>query len=179
MATLIRITSDNTTVSGTTYPADTVLNVDDERARQLIAEGVAITLETVSEDLDDVAASTAKFGCLVALAGAATTLDLTSLGAAGASRAGGVTNFSAVHTLVLHNFGTGTMVLTVGAAAANPFTANFLGGTGPTVKVPAGGKIVFRNPAAAGWATSSANNLKLDPGADTFKVGVAIGGVAT
>jgi hypothetical protein len=173
---LIRTTSANVSVGTTVYPADTVLNVDDERGRQLIAEGSAITLETVSKDVDDVAASTHKFGCLLALAGAAVTLDLTSLAAAGASRDGTSTNFTAIHTLILHNFGTTTMVLTVGNAAATQF-ADWLGAVTHTVKIVAGGKLAIQNPLAAGYVTASKNNLKLDPGADTFKVGLAIGGI--
>jgi hypothetical protein len=173
---LIRLTSADILVGSTIYSADTVLDVDNTRAASLIASGAAITLETVNQDVDDVTASTHKFGALLALAAAAVTLDLTSLAAAGASRAGTSTNFTAVHTLVLHNFGTTTMVLTVGNAAATQF-ADFLGAATSTIKIPAGGKLVLRNPLPAGWLTASKNNLKLDPGADTFKAGIAIGGI--
>jgi hypothetical protein len=173
---LIRIITANTTVAGITYPADTVLNADDTRAAELIEDGVATSLEAVSKDVDDIAASTHKFGCLVALAGAAVTLDLTSLASAGASRAGTSTNFSAWHTLILHNFGTTTMTLTVGNAASQQ-AADWLGAATSKVIIPAGGKLVIQNPLSAGYTTASKNNLKLDPGSDTFKAGVAIGGI--
>jgi hypothetical protein len=177
MATLIRIITAETLVGTTVYPADTVLSVDDTRAAGLIAEGVAVSLEAVAiKDVDDLTVSTHKFGCLLALAAAAQTLDLTSLAAAGASRASTSTNFTAVHSVIIKNFGTGTMVLIVGNAAGTQF-ADWLGGATQTLKIPAGGEIVLRNSTAGGWTTSSKNNLKFDPGADTFKVGVVIGGI--
>lgn len=179
MATLIRTTSDNVVVSGTVYPADTVLNADDTLAAKLIAQGLTVSLESACLDVDDVASSTKKFGCLLALAAAAQTLDMTSLASAGASRASTSTNFSAAHTLQITNFGTGTNVLTVGAAAANAFLGPF-GGTTPTYTIPAGATLILRCPQAAGWTIDGTHkNLKFDPGADTFKAGFVLGGIGS
>lgn len=176
MSTLIRLLEDNVLVSGTVYASGSVLACDDNRAAELIAQGAAASLEPLSGvKVDSLATSTGKFGARLALAAAAQTLDMTSLGAAGAARAGD-TNFSAIHCINIKNLGTGTNVITVGAAASNPFVG-FFGGTTPTIKVMAGCEVSLRTQVAAGITTTSAVNLKLDPGADTFGATIAIGGV--
>lgn len=176
MATLIRILSDGVIIDGTVYASGNVVNADDNRATKLISAGVAESIEADSWDVDTVTESTHKWGARLALAGAAQTLDLTSLAAAGAARAGSSTNFSAIHSIVIRNLGTGTQTITVGAAASNQFDG-FFGGSTHTLKIPAGGSIALRTKVAAGLTTSSKNNLKLDPGADTFAATIAIAGI--
>ncbi len=179
MSTLIRTIAAGAVISGTVYPADTVVNCDDYLAAKLIAAGTAVSIESASFDVDDVAASTKKFGCLLALAAAAQTLDLTSLASAGASRDSTSTNFSAIHTIQITNFGTGTNVVTFGNAASNQFVGPF-GAAANTYAIPAGTTVTFRTNAAAGWTVDSTHkNIKFDPGSDTFKVGVVLGGIGS
>jgi hypothetical protein len=175
---LIRTLIDNVSIGAKCYPINTVIDCDNARAYHLVGvDGAAEFIETDSYGVDNLAAATDKFGTVLALAAAAVTLDLTSLAAAGSSRDGSTTNFADVHSLIIRNCGTGTNTVTVGAAASTAFDY-FFGGTTPTLKIPAGCAVALRTAVAAGLSTASKNNIKLDPGADTFKVTVAVSGIS-
>ncbi len=175
MATLIRVLKAGVPIAGTIYGIGDIVNADDNRAKRLIKLLAAESIESFSYDVDETGGAN-KWGARLALAGAALTLDLNSLGAAGVARAGGVTNFSSVRSIVIRNLGTGSNVIIVGGAAATQF-ADWLGGATQTIRVYAGGKLVIHAP--AGLTTSSKKDLKLDPGADTFAATIAICGTAT
>lgn len=177
MSTLIRSTLAGLSTTGLAAPADAVLLADDISAADLIKRGLAASLEAVSLALGDVTSSTKKFACILSLAGSPQTIDFTSLGTAGAARDGSSLNFSAVHTLLAWSLGSGTKIATLGAAAANPWTGP-LGGTTPTLTLPPGGILALRNPTAAGWVVDGTHkNWKVDPGADTFTVLLALAGI--
>ena len=86
-------------------------------------------------------------------------------------------NFATVRALIVHNrSSTAGHVLTIGNAASNQF-ASFLGAANETVIVRPGGTIVLLAP-RDGYTVvqSSADLLKLDPGANTFDADVIIVG---
>jgi hypothetical protein len=102
----------------------------------------------------------------LALAGSASTFDLNAT-----SGGFGDTSLANVKGWAIFNEATNTAhVLTVGNAAATQFPFNVDAGT-DTFTVPAGGAVIYAAPLAAdGISTSSANNVKFDPGANTFNV---------
>lgn len=97
---------------------------------------------------------------------------------------GAAVNFAKVRGLMIVNFST-SAVLTVGAAASNPWTA-LMGGTTPTFfvgpgyldattgKVHPGYEIKARGDAAGFAVSGSSKVLKLDPGASTFDYFLAL-----
>lgn len=114
-------------------------------------------------------AATKAWSKAMQLAATPTTLDLTSL-----DGSYGDTSFSKVFVLSVANLtSTSGYIVTVGAAASQAFTGP-LGGTAPTIAVAPSMTQTLATTATAGWTTSSKNNLKLDPGANTVNVVVSI-----
>jgi hypothetical protein len=103
------------------------------------------------------------------------TLDLTSL--TGTTTNTGAATFAKVKILSITNNETqgSGKTLTVGAAASNPFLGP-LGGTAPTFAVEAGTTVTLYSVSTAAWTTSSASNLKLDPGANSISTTTVIVG---
>lgn len=177
MPKLLRFLKDDVTVGAATFKTGDVALVDDTRFADLVKAGAAASMDS-SVAGSDAAQAVKQFGCRVALAGATQTLNLTSLAAAGAARAGDATNFTAVHTLIIENLGTGAVTLSVGNAGSNPFD-HFFTGTTPRLVIPAGTRVELRTKAAAGLTTTSKNNLMLDPGASTFDALVSVKGIGS
>ncbi len=176
MATLIKTSTAGVLIGTTVHPDGAVVLADDVRAAELVARGVAVMLERFTVDADDVAQSTHKFGARITLAAAPITVDLTSLGSLGASRAGHA-NFSAVHTVLICNVSSAAGdVLTVGNAADNQFD-HFFGAADEVAKVRGLTELVWRTRMAAGVTTANKYKLKLDPGAATFDVLFCVAGI--
>lgn len=99
------------------------------------------------------------------------TLDLTAL-----TGGAGDTSFAKVKIIGIYNNetrGTGKKV-TVGAAASDSFQFG-LSAAG-TIDVPAGHALTLANSETAGWTTTSATDLKLDPGSNAVSVTVLLVG---
>ena len=105
----------------------------------------------------------------LSLAGSATTLDLTSL-----TGPRGTETFATIVGLYVYNLTTTAgYAVTVGNAASNAWTGP-LGGTTPTLTVPAGSRLVLENNDTAWTVDGTHKSLKLDPGANTVSVRVVI-----
>lgn len=102
-----------------------------------------------------------------------TTLDLSNLAAASTNT--GAATFSAVKVLKIKNEDA-TNTLIVGNAASNQFTPGFSAAT-TTVTLQPGAELLVTNLSAAGWTTTSANNLKLAAGASTVTATIIIAGL--
>lgn len=99
-----------------------------------------------------------------------TTLDLTALASAATNT--GAASFASVKYLkVINNDATNTII--VGNAGTNPFNPGLSAAT-TTFTIQPGGELVFENPAAAGWTTTSATNLRIASGAGTPSATVVI-----
>ena len=98
------------------------------------------------------------------------TIDATAIASAATASAGD-NSFATANSIELINLGLHDVK--VGAAASNPMLLG-LGGTTPTLTVPAGSRVVIGS--VAGFSTSGANNLKVDPGANACQLAAAIGG---
>lgn len=111
----------------------------------------------------------------VDLAGSAATIDLTAV--SGMTAWQGDTAFAAIKVLkVFNNEATSTSeTLAVGDAASVPFDGP-LSGTDPKYTVYPGCPMIWMNRSAAGWDCSTNKNLKLDPGANSFRAYVLIAG---
>lgn len=142
--------------------------VQESGAGQTLKGGTV--LDKTSTDLS--AAGFAKNGAFTLSLTASTpvTTDLTNISGT-ATLSAGDNSYATVNQLIFVN--PGAQDVTVGAAASAPFLGP-LGGTTPTFKVPAGGTEVWNSP--AGWTTSSANNLKFDPGSANATLYVSVGG---
>lgn len=102
-----------------------------------------------------------------------TTLDLANLSSASTNT--GAATFAAVKVLkVINNDATNTII--VGNAGTTPFTPGFSAAT-TTVTIQPGGEALFVNPSAAGWTTTSANNLRIASGAGTPSATVVVLGL--
>jgi hypothetical protein len=103
----------------------------------------------------------------------AVTLDLTAL----TGPAGEAVNLAGIRSITVHNLATNAAhVLTVGAAASDPFLGP-LGGTAPTIDVEPGAAVPFCNkPTGAPYSTTGATDLKLDFGANSFSAELVIRG---
>ena len=101
-----------------------------------------------------------------------TTLDLTSLADSGTTPAA---TFTAIKFIkIVNNDATNTII--VGNAASNQFTPGWSSATN-TETIQPGGVFYRENPTAAGWTTSSANNLKIVAGASTPSYTLTLGGL--
>lgn len=103
-----------------------------------------------------------------------TTLDLSSLPSASTNT--GAAAFTAVKILRIKN-NDATNTLVVGNAASQQFAGPLSAGT-TTYTIPPGGEIELVNPSAAGWTTSSLNNLKVAAGASTVSGTITILGLS-
>lgn len=104
-----------------------------------------------------------------------TTLDLAALAAAATNT--GAAAFTAVKCLkVTNNDATNTII--VGNAASAQFSPGLSAAT-TTFTIQPGGSLVFENPSAAGWTTTSANNLKIASGASTPSCTIVLLGLGT
>jgi hypothetical protein len=103
------------------------------------------------------------------------TLDLTALASAATNT--GAANFAKVKVLYIANneaIGSGHNVI-VGAAASTAFTGP-LGGTTPTFTIEPGCVFMAFAQSSTAWTTTSANNLKIDPGANNCSVTIVVAG---
>jgi hypothetical protein len=99
------------------------------------------------------------------------TVDLTAI-ASVATASAGDNSFATIYDVQLTNLGPTDVV--VGAAGSTPALLE-MGGTTPTITIPANGG-VYHLKIPAGLTTTSANNLKFSSGASAAQIGMAIGG---
>lgn len=117
------------------------------------------------------AANKAHYGVLT-LSGSATTVDLTSM-----SFGIGDASLSKVKGMLIQNLTTTTSYkVTVGNAASAVFQFMNISATTTTVEVQPGCAFLYFDTTANGTTTTSHNNLKLDPGANTVSVFLAVWG---
>ena len=99
------------------------------------------------------------------------TLDLTAL-----SGGAGDTSLASVKIFAIYNNETtASKKVTVGNAASTQFKGPLSSGT-TTIDIDGGAAMVLFSSTAAGWTTSSLNNLKLDPGSNAVSVTVVLAG---
>jgi hypothetical protein len=104
----------------------------------------------------------AKNGCtLLTLSGTtAQSIDLTNLATGTPTSTAGDTSFATVYALRLKNLGTTALTLSPGSSNPSPVPA--LGGTTPTLTLPAGSELLLHD--AAGWTiTGSAKVFTITP----------------
>lgn len=157
-------------IGGTVAAAGAVTTMNPTNAKQLEASG---DLTRLDYSLSDLSASsyTKNGGATVALAGTtAKTIDLTNLTSVVASYAGD-TVFASVNKLILKNLGAGS--LTVAPGGSNPFDLG-LGGTTPTLTIPAGSSHTLEF-AAGKTVDSTHKTILITPAADTT-FSIAVGG---
>jgi hypothetical protein len=109
---------------------------------------------------------------LISLAGSATTIDLTAM-----AFGFGDASIAKVKGLLIQNLTTTSgYKVTVGNAASTQFQWAGLSAATTTVEVNEGCALMYFNKTANGDTTTSKNSLKLDPGANTVSVFLAVWG---
>jgi hypothetical protein len=140
-------------------------------ALQFITQGLGTRVDA-QKDL--ASSGYAKNGAIYLSLAASTpvTVDMTATSGT-ATSSGGDTAFATAFDLQLTNLGAQDVI--VGNAASHPFLGP-LGGTTPTIVIPAGSSVHLSS--IAGWSITGGtnNNLKFDPGGSAAQIAVAIGG---
>lgn len=158
-------------VGAAVVAAGSVQAESNEAAIQQVNDGGAFHVDYHTVDLSRAGYAANGAFYLSLTANTPVTVDLTNIAAQ--TYSAGDSLASALKELVIYNNGAAAVIYSAGAS--NGFVG-FLGGTSPTVTIPAGGR--FRITNSTGWTIDSTHKtVKFDPGSSAASIAVAFGGV--